>query len=170
MSFSLPAASCSLAPHTRSSAAPWPLTPSRHPSASSARQQQAYTSVDNSNTYRVFRPPLLDISNLLAGQAPFPQQIAAVKRECAATGFLAITGHGISSQQLAALFAAARTLFDLPLETKLQQSVAGMMAGRGYEISPEHKAYLQVCLCDTHTRTRTRTHSTLHTSAVAAAC
>jgi hypothetical protein len=125
------------------------VTKSRHHPAAAQKQQQqaAYTAVDTSSRYRVFTPPLLDVRNLLAGDPPTPQQIAAVQRECEATGFLAITGHGISSQQLAALFTAARQLFDLPLETKLQQMVVSdMQAGRGYEISPEHKAYMQVCL------------------------
>lgn len=69
---------------------------------------------------------------------------AQVQRECEATGFLAITGHGISLCQLEQLFAASRKLFDLPLEVKLQLVVKDMKAGRGYEISPEHKTYMQV--------------------------
>jgi hypothetical protein len=67
-----------------------------------------------------------------------------VQQECAATGFLAITGHGISNQQLQQLFATARQLFDLSYEVKMQLVVKDMQAGRGYEISPEHKAYMQV--------------------------
>lgn len=68
-----------------------------------------------------------------------------VQQECEATGFLAITGHGISLCQLEQLFAASRKLFDLPLEVKLQLVVKDMKAGRGYEISPEHKTYMQMC-------------------------
>lgn len=67
-----------------------------------------------------------------------------VQQECEATGFLAITGHGISTQLLQQLFSTARQLFDLPYEQKIQMVVNDMKAGRGYEISPEHKAYMQV--------------------------
>jgi isopenicillin N synthase-like dioxygenase len=67
-----------------------------------------------------------------------------VRQECESTGFLAITGHGISDQQLQQLFDTASQLFDLPYDTKCQLTVRDMQAGRGYEISPEHKAYMQV--------------------------
>jgi isopenicillin N synthase-like dioxygenase len=67
-----------------------------------------------------------------------------VQQECEATGFLAVTGHGISIQQLQQLFSSARQLFDLPFDIKMQMVVRDMKAGRGYEISPEHKAYMQV--------------------------
>lgn len=67
-----------------------------------------------------------------------------VQQECAVTGFLAIRGHGISTDTLQQLFATARQLFDLSYEQKMQLVVKEMKAGRGYEISPEHKAYMQV--------------------------
>lgn len=72
--------------------------------------------------------------------------VTQVQQECACTGFLAVTGHGISTGQLQQLFAVARELFDAPHEDKLKLVVDGMMAGRGYEISPEHNAYMQVGL------------------------
>lgn len=65
-----------------------------------------------------------------------------MRAECEATGFLALTGHGISRAQLAALFAAARPLFDRPLAEKQAWVVNDMRSGRGYEISPEHKEFM----------------------------
>lgn len=110
-----------------------------------AARQQSYTSVDSSTSYRTFTPQVIDISNLLGDGDATQQQVQQVQQECEATGFLAITGHGISLCQLEQLFAASRKLFDLPLEVKLQLVVKDMKAGRGYEISPEHKTYMQMC-------------------------
>lgn len=70
--------------------------------------------------------------------------LCQVRQECESTGFLAITGHGISDQQLQQLFDTATQLFDLPIDLKSKLTVKDMQAGRGYEISPEHKAYMQV--------------------------
>lgn len=100
--------------------------------------------MDASSTFSIFTPPLLDISNLLDGQQPTAAQIHQVQQECASTGFLAIQGHGISTDTLQQLFATARQLFDLPYEQKMRLVVDDMKAGRGYEVSPEHRAYMQV--------------------------
>jgi isopenicillin N synthase-like dioxygenase len=63
--------------------------------------------------------------------------------ECEATGFLAVAGHGVDDAALRALFAAARVLFDRPLADKRALVVEGMARGRGYEISPEHREFMQ---------------------------
>lgn len=85
---------------------------------------------------------------LVVPHLPFPcPHPLQVQLECEATGFLAITGHGISTGQLQELFAAARQLFDLATEAKMQLVVSQMKVGRGYEISPEHVRYMQVQLC-----------------------
>lgn len=97
-----------------------------------------YTDADASPSCQPFHPPLLDISNLLAGQPPTRHQIHQVQQECRATVFLAIAG-GVDEAALVQLFAAAQRFFDLPLEVKLQHVVSDMQCGRGYEISPEHK-------------------------------
>lgn len=97
-----------------------------------------------------FRPQALDISDIIAGMPPTQQQAQQVQQNCLETGFLAVTGHGISDEQLQQLFAAARRFFDLPLTAKMEHVVGDMQQGRGYEISPEHKQYMldyaQVCL------------------------
>lgn len=113
-------------------------------SSSSSAAAAVYTQLDSCPHYSTFRPPLLDVSNLLAGQAPTEQQTKVVRQECTATGFLAIQGHGIEEQQLRQLFSAAERFFDLPLDAKMQLVVENMQRGRGYEVSPEHKQYMQV--------------------------
>eukprot|EP00878_Enallax_costatus_P012004 GHUV01012533.1.p1 GENE.GHUV01012533.1~~GHUV01012533.1.p1 ORF type:complete len:253 (+),score=74.71 GHUV01012533.1:170-928(+) len=90
-----------------------------------------------------FRPPIIDIDNVVGGKSPTAWQTEQVQHECLETGFLAVTGHGIEDTQLQQLFLAAEHLFDLPLDVKLQLVVEDMQRGRGYEISPEHKQYMQ---------------------------
>ncbi|KAF6262954.1 hypothetical protein COO60DRAFT_556367 [Scenedesmus sp. NREL 46B-D3] len=111
--------------------------------SSSSSSSGSCTQVDDSPVSATFQPPLVDVSNLLAGQAPTQQQTAAVRRECLSTGFLALEGHGLRQAVLLQLFAAAERFFDLPLDDKMQLVVQDMQRGRGYEISPEHKAYMQ---------------------------
>lgn len=49
------------------------------PTAKCPQSTQTYTSVDNSSRYSVFTPPVIDISNLLAGQdVPTEAQIKQV--------------------------------------------------------------------------------------------
>jgi hypothetical protein len=105
-----------------------------------------YTAQDATQAFHTFQPPVIDIDSLLSGQqAPAAALIREVQRECLVTGFLAITNHGITPGQLAQLFASARQLFDAPMQLKQALVVQDMQAGRGWEISPEHKAYMQVC-------------------------
>lgn len=135
----------------------------------------SYTAVDSKLAFRTFSPQVLNVDNLLAGEGAnvgqirqvrgardnldvegYPLQrstspscvncMVQVQQECAATGFLAIQGHGIPAAQLQQLFATAKQLFDLPLQDKMRLTVQDMQAGRGFEISPEHKSYMQVCL------------------------
>ena len=56
---------------------------------------------------------------------------------------MALTGHGIDEHLLSALFESARALFDRTLAKKEALVVGGMLSGRGYEISPEHKEYMR---------------------------
>jgi isopenicillin N synthase-like dioxygenase len=98
--------------------------------------------VDNAPEARVFRPTVIDVSNVLARQPPSPAQVAQVQHECEQTGFLAVAGHALAPAQLHQLFTAAAPLFDQPLQHKQQSVVNNMQSGRGYEISPEHQAYL----------------------------
>jgi isopenicillin N synthase-like dioxygenase len=82
------------------------------------------------------------VSNVLAGLPPSPAQVAQVQHECQQTGFLAVSGHTLAPTQLQHLFTAAAALFDLPWQHKQQYVVNNMQSGRGYEVSPEHQAYL----------------------------
>lgn len=126
----------------------WPLNCARSPRASSiltaARQSTAHRPQQHTTgNCTTFQPPLVDISNVLAYGAPTLQQAQQVQQECLSTGFLAVTGHGIADIQLQQLFEAAERLFDLSMEAKQQLVVQDMQRGRGYEISPEHKQYMQ---------------------------
>ncbi|GBF93571.1 hypothetical protein Rsub_06291 [Raphidocelis subcapitata] len=87
----------------------------------------------------VFRPPLVDIGPALRGEPLPPETVEQVRRECESTGFLALRGHGLDPSLLSALFSSAAALFDLPLADKEALAVAGMKAGRGWEVSPEHR-------------------------------
>lgn len=98
--------------------------------SSSSSSSGSYTQVDDSPVSATFQPPLVDVSNLLAGQAPTQQQTAAVRRECLSTGFLALEGHGLRQAVLLQLFAAAERFFDLPLDDKMQLVVQVLLGCR----------------------------------------
>jgi hypothetical protein len=71
-----------------------------------------------------------------------------IKEACEDTGFFCISGHQCTPGALEAVFHASRPFFDLPKSRKLDYVVRDMRAGRGYEVSSEHREYekwLEAC-------------------------
>jgi isopenicillin N synthase-like dioxygenase len=65
--------------------------------------------------------PIVDISQGAKGTARSRRTLAdTVDQVCRETGFLAIVGHGVSSETTDAAWRAARLFFDLPLDKKLE--------------------------------------------------
>ena len=63
--------------------------------------------------------PIIDIAAFAAGDADGRARIGAeVDRICRETGFLAITGHGIPEEAIAAIWAATRRFFDQSADAK----------------------------------------------------
>eukprot|EP00892_Ulva_mutabilis_P008272 jgi/Ulvmu1/5817/UM025_0074.1 len=104
-------------------------------------QAHAYTQYDVATEFTVFQPPVVSLAGVLEGQPPEAHVVQQVKHACEHTGFFAITGHDCPATALTATFDAARPLFDLPKLEKQRLVVRGMRAGRGYEVSPEHREY-----------------------------
>jgi isopenicillin N synthase-like dioxygenase len=75
--------------------------------------------------------PIVDLSRFeaanTAGRAQFGVEVDGI---CRATGFLAISGHGVPQATIDAAWNAARTFFDLPLEEK--QKAKAPYAGYPY--------------------------------------
>lgn len=74
-----------------------------------------------------------------------------MKAVCEDTGFFCISGHQCTPGALEAIFETSRPFFDLTKSRKLDYVVAAMRAGRGYEVSSEHRDYeqwLQACARD----------------------
>ncbi|KAH0843054.1 putative 2OG-Fe(II) oxygenase family oxidoreductase [Fonsecaea pedrosoi] len=92
-------------------------------------------------------PPILDFSVLRGRRLTtmttiaFRSKDAALRAEflqelgqaCRDKGFFQLTNHGVSAELQQSIFAAAKQLFDLPLEEKLQARLTPSTKGRGYE-------------------------------------
>ncbi|HUA56967.1 MAG TPA: 2-oxoglutarate and iron-dependent oxygenase domain-containing protein [Candidatus Sulfotelmatobacter sp.] len=79
--------------------------------------------------------PLIDIGPFTrpgTSEAARRDVIAAVEQACRATGFLAVTGHGVPRAVTDALVRAAYAFFDLPLEEKLRVRRPAPEQNRGY--------------------------------------
>jgi isopenicillin N synthase-like dioxygenase len=75
--------------------------------------------------------PVVDLSRFEASEGPARAAFGAeVDRICRATGFLAISGHGVPQDTIDAAWSAARAFFDLPLEEK--QKAKAPYAGYPY--------------------------------------
>lgn len=55
-----------------------------------------------------------------------------VDRACRATGFLSVSGHGVSEALIEETFSVARRFFDLPVDEKMRVALAGPKARYGY--------------------------------------
>ncbi|MGH1490256.1 MAG: isopenicillin N synthase family dioxygenase [Acidimicrobiales bacterium] len=82
----------------------------------------------------------VDLSGWFSGD---PERMHRVAREvdqaCAGSGFLAITGHGVSPSLMTRMLDTIQAFFDLPLETKLSSTLEDLTRNRGYT-PPESEA------------------------------
>jgi len=79
--------------------------------------------------------PVIDISSFTGGSLIARRSLAArVDEVCRATGFLAIVGHGVTSEIIADVRITAKSFFDLPLARKL--AVKMPFAGYPYGYAP----------------------------------
>ncbi|SDH28700.1 Isopenicillin N synthase [Pseudomonas benzenivorans] len=77
--------------------------------------------------------PVIDIAPLYTGAADGWQRVAEqIDRACRDWGFFYITGHPIGAARIAALLAAAKTFFALPVEEKLRIDITRSAHHRGY--------------------------------------
>jgi hypothetical protein len=81
---------------------------------------------------------------------------AVLRRACTTHGFCYLVGHGVEAAQVAAVLAAAKAFFDLPLEAKL--ACAANHASRGYTRMEEEvrlRVFVQCSTDPPHTHTHT---------------
>ncbi|HLI12077.1 MAG TPA: 2-oxoglutarate and iron-dependent oxygenase domain-containing protein [Alphaproteobacteria bacterium] len=70
----------------------------------------------------VDRIPLIDFAPFLAGREPEKHRVAgSIAEACETIGFLYLANHGVPAAKIAAVFAAAREFFHLPLEFRLSE-------------------------------------------------
>lgn len=80
------------------------------------------------------RLPVIDIAGLASHALTQRKAVGAViGQACRDKGFFYIANHGISRTLRSAVFEAAKTFFDLPMEQKRQVDKARSRANRGYE-------------------------------------
>jgi isopenicillin N synthase-like dioxygenase len=77
--------------------------------------------------------PVIDVSGLASGDVDARYQVAAeLGRACREVGFFYVSGHGISAEVRAGMFAAAHAFFAQPLEVKQAVSITLSPHNRGY--------------------------------------
>jgi isopenicillin N synthase-like dioxygenase len=79
--------------------------------------------------------PIIDVSSFATGTDPATRDAAvgeAIDRACCETGFLLIDGHGVRPETKAAMLEQVRWFFSLPLEDKMEISIAKSSCHRGY--------------------------------------
>ncbi len=77
--------------------------------------------------------PLVDIGPLLDGNASEKAKVIKLLHEAARdVGFIYVSGHGIDQETIEGLMGAAKTLFNLPLETKMDYYIGKSTNHRGY--------------------------------------
>ena len=79
-----------------------------------------------------FSVPVVDITELLATGVPTAGVVEHLDRACCEVGFLAVVGHGIDDDLLAAVLAEAHRFFALPDGTKRAIDIALSSNNRGY--------------------------------------
>jgi isopenicillin N synthase-like dioxygenase len=78
--------------------------------------------------------PVIDLDGTFAPDSVARANAAtAIHRACRETGFFYVANHGIEDKVVAAQFAAAKELFDLPLETKMRIHMKLSPTTAGYE-------------------------------------
>lgn len=77
--------------------------------------------------------PLVDVSGLYSDD---PERkaasVAALDKAAREVGFIYVTGHGIPTETIEGLKIAAKTLFELPMETKMNYHIGKSTNHRGY--------------------------------------
>ncbi|WP_430459710.1 isopenicillin N synthase family dioxygenase [Thalassolituus sp. LLYu03] len=77
--------------------------------------------------------PVIDISALSSpDRADWAGVIQQIDHACREIGFLAITGHGISKQQLDAMFDLSKRFFEQPMDAKRAMEIANSSNHRGW--------------------------------------
>lgn len=82
----------------------------------------------------------VDLTGWFSGDKEEMDRIAdELDRACAGSGFLAITGHGVSIELMDRMLDTTGAFFDLPFETKMQSNLEDLTRNRGYT-PPESEA------------------------------
>jgi isopenicillin N synthase-like dioxygenase len=77
--------------------------------------------------------PIIDVAPLQsAAVTDIPGVVREIGRACREIGFFYVSGHGLPDQQIAALFAASRRFFALPLDAKERVSITNALSNYGY--------------------------------------
>ncbi len=77
--------------------------------------------------------PVIDVTGLKSGSPGVLDRVAREIGEAArGIGFFALTGHGVGADEQAAIFAAARRLFELPVADKEKLSIERVGNNRGW--------------------------------------
>lgn len=75
----------------------------------------------------------IDLSPWFSGDAAAQDAVAAqVDQACATSGFLALTGHGVSTELMQRMLDVSQAFFDLPVEEKMTCWIDDAAANRGY--------------------------------------
>ena len=75
----------------------------------------------------------VDLTGWFSGDpAAMDAVAAAVDHACASSGFLAVTGHGVSLELMATMLDVSQAFFDLPLDEKMRYRIDDLQANRGY--------------------------------------
>jgi isopenicillin N synthase-like dioxygenase len=81
----------------------------------------------------VLELPVIDLEALRQGTLAERRAAAgALGAACRETGFFCVSGHGVSPSARSSLFAAARQFFGMPIDRKLELSIARSRHNRGY--------------------------------------
>jgi len=79
--------------------------------------------------------PIIDLQDALLLSAPRSAEVARQMREAAtASGFFYVRHHGVDADQVAAQFALAKELMDLPLATRERLAMQNSPSMRGFEL------------------------------------
>jgi isopenicillin N synthase-like dioxygenase len=77
--------------------------------------------------------PQIDVSRLRSGDLAARQALASeLGRAAREVGFFYITGHGVAAELIEGLRAAARTLFEQPMDWKMQHYIGLSLGHKGY--------------------------------------
>lgn len=77
--------------------------------------------------------PIIDLAPAMSAKVTDIGGLAReIGRACREVGFFYVSGHGLSDRQIAALFAASRRFFALPIEAKERVSITNALSNYGY--------------------------------------